>query len=52
MPAIERGLSSIVDLGNERSMQLPFVALKPRTLILSETTSFDGGGDHGRASED
>ena len=47
-----RVLSSIVDLGNERSMQLPFVALKPRTLTLSETTSSDGGGDHGSASED
>ena len=52
MPAIEKELSSIVDLGNERSMQLPFVALKPRTLTLSETTSSDGGGDHGSASED
>ena len=51
VPAIEKELSSIVDLGNERSMQLPFVALKPRTLTsLSETTSSDGGGDHG--SED
>ena len=52
VPAIEKELSSIVDLGNERSMQLPFVALKPRTLTLSETTSSDGGGDHGSASED
>ena len=53
VPAIEKELCSIVDLGNERSMQLPFVALKPRTLTsLSETTSSDGGGDHGSASED
>ena len=46
-------MSLIVDLGNERIMQLPFVAMKPRTLIsLSETTSSDGGGDHGSTSED
>ena len=51
-PAIEKEFSSIVDLGNERNMQLPFVALKPRTFTsLSETTSSDGGGDHGSASE-
>ena len=36
VPAIERELSSIVDLGNERSMQLPFVALKPRTVTLQK----------------
>ena len=52
MTAIEKELSSIVDIGNERSMQLPFVAWKPRTLTLSETTSSDGEGDQGSASED
>ena len=52
-PTIEKELSSIVDLGNERNMQLPFVTLKPRTLTsVSETTSSDGGDDHGSASED
>ena len=51
--AIEKEMSLIVDLGNERIMQLPFVAMKPRTLIsLSETASSDGGGDHGSTSED
>ena len=53
VPAIEKELSSIVDIRNERSMQLPFVPLKPPTLTsLSETASPDGGGDHGSASED
>ena len=53
VPAIEKELSSIVDLGNEKSVQLPFVPLKPQTRTsLSETTSPDGGGDHGSASED
>lgn len=52
-PAIEKELSSIVDLGDERNMQLPFVALRPRTLTsVSETTSSDDGGDPGSASED
>ena len=56
-PAIEKELSSIVDLGNERNMQLPFVALRPQTLTsISETTSSDDGGDdggdHGSASKD
>ena len=52
-PAIEKELSSIVDLGNERSMQLPFVAMKPRTLTsLSGTTSSDGRGHDRSASED
>ena len=51
-PAIAKELSLIFDLGNERNMHLPFVALKPQTLTsLSETTSSDGRSDHGSASD-
>lgn len=49
--AVLQETSSLVDLGNERSTELPFVGLKPRNVaFLAEATS--SGDDDGSANED
>ena len=51
-PAIEKELPSIVDLGNERSKQLPFVALKPRKVTFQADANSSDEEDDESATGD